>query len=185
MLVFFGLVALLIARLNQREPVEPLIGKAYVIDGDTISILRDHIRLKGIDAPELAQTCDGLSKAYPCGQISRQSLIRLIGGRQVRCLSEGRDRFNRILATCFTGDINLNRSMIEAGQAAAYGDYRDEELQARLKRVGLWAGKFENPQDWRRDHVQTDETPQPQHDQAPTLFDRLIAWVIGIVGGIW
>ena len=185
MLIFFGLVALLVARLNQREATEPLVGKAYVIDGDTISILRDHIRLKGIDAPELAQTCDGASKAYPCGQISRQSLIKLIGGRQVRCVDEGRDKFNRTLATCFTGDINLNRSMIEAGQAAAYGDYRDVELQARLKRVGLWAGKFETPQDWRRDHEQPNETVQPQQNQAPNLFDRLMEWVIGILGGIW
>jgi hypothetical protein len=82
MAIFFALVALLVAKLNKRAPVEPLIGKAYVIDGDTISISGNHIRLKGIDAPELTQSCGNVSAPDACGQASRQTLIRLIGGRE-------------------------------------------------------------------------------------------------------
>ncbi|MGH6861463.1 MAG: thermonuclease family protein, partial [Phyllobacterium sp.] len=183
MLLFFGLVALLAARLNPRPPVEPLAGSAYVIDGDTISIRRQHIRLKGIDAPELAQTCGTPAKPVPCGQVSRQSLVRLIGGRQVRCIQEGRDRYERVLARCFVGEVELNGAMVAMGQAIAYGDYRTVELQARMKRVGLWAGDFETPQDWRREHEHSPEPPQPQRDPVPGLLDPLVEWVNSMLGG--
>lgn len=181
MLIFFGLVALLVARLDQRQPSESLVGKAYVIDGDTISILNKHIRLKGIDAPESAQTCG--TSSYPCGQESRKGLIKLIGGRQVRCVGEGHDRYDRVLATCYLGDINLNKAMIEAGQATSYGDYRDAELQARVKKTGLWASEFETPQDWRRAHERGSETPTPQHNRG--LIDWLVDWFNRLLGGIW
>jgi endonuclease YncB( thermonuclease family) len=99
--------------------LQPLIGKAYVIDGDTISIVGNHIRLKGIDAPELTQSCGTASALSPCGQASRQALIRLIGGREVQCASDGHDKYNRSLATCFIGNENLNRAMVQTGQAIA------------------------------------------------------------------
>ena len=58
MVIFFVLVALLAAKLSQpKAPTQSLAGKAYVIDGDTISISGNHIRLQGIDAPELDQSC--------------------------------------------------------------------------------------------------------------------------------
>jgi hypothetical protein len=39
------------------EPQTAIVGKAWVIDGDTIIISDTHIRLEGIDAPESDQTC--------------------------------------------------------------------------------------------------------------------------------
>ncbi|NWM64748.1 hypothetical protein GY649_24610, partial [Escherichia coli] len=57
MLVFFALVALLAARLSVPREVREITGKAYVIDGDTVVVTGQHVRLKGIDAPELAQRC--------------------------------------------------------------------------------------------------------------------------------
>ncbi|WP_348643025.1 thermonuclease family protein [Mesorhizobium sp. B2-6-5] len=47
---------------------EDLVGRASVIDGDTIEIHGKRIRFNGIDAPESSQTCaDGNGKAYRCG----------------------------------------------------------------------------------------------------------------------
>jgi endonuclease YncB( thermonuclease family) len=181
-LIFFGLVALLVARLNQRPPVEPLVGKAYVIDGDTISVGQDHIRFKGIDAPEIAQSCG--KPPYACGQEARQSLIKLIDGRQVRCKGEGRDKYERTLATCFVGETNLNRSLVESGQAVSYGDYRDAELAARGKKLGIWKGGFETPQDWRREQEQLHEASQPEleHARTPSLMDRFNEWFNRLMG---
>ncbi|UXN59799.1 thermonuclease family protein [Phyllobacterium zundukense] len=181
MVIFFVLVALLAAKLSQpKAPTQLLAGTAYVIDGDTLSISGNHIRLQGIDAPELDQSCG----ANACGKSARQTLVQLIQGRPVRCDGYGHDKYNRSLAICFIGPINLNRAMVEAGQAIAYGDYRDVELQARRDKKGLWSGKFETPQDWRREHEQVPEVPGQQPTAAPDLIDQFVGWIRGLVGGL-
>lgn len=185
MAILFALVALLAARLNTREPVESLAGKAYVIDGDTLSISGTHIRLKGIDAPELAQSCGKTSALNACGQVSRQSLIRLIAGRELRCEGHGHDKYNRSLGTCYAGETNLNRAMIEAGQAVAYGDYQDVEMQARRDRKGLWVSAFETPQDWRREHEDLPEPTQQQPDRPTDWIAQLLDWIKPLLGGLW
>jgi hypothetical protein len=53
---------------RNAEPRPAIIGKAWVIDGDTIEISGTRIRLEGIDAPESNQTCtDPKGKTWPCG----------------------------------------------------------------------------------------------------------------------
>jgi endonuclease YncB( thermonuclease family) len=54
-----------------------LEGNVWVIDGDTVSIGQDHIRLKGLDAPELGT---------PDGETSKRALIAIAKrGRDWRC----------------------------------------------------------------------------------------------------
>lgn len=185
MAMFFALVILLVARLDQRAPVQALAGRAYVIDGDTISISGNHIRLKGIDAPELVQSCGTEAAMSACGQVSRQTLLRLISGREVRCEAYGRDKYNRSLAVCRVGETNINRAMIEAGQAVAYGDYQEEEGKAREARKGLWTSRFETPQDWRREHEEMPEQFQPQPDRPTYGLDQIFDWVRRLAGEFW
>ena len=47
-----------------------IIGKAEVIDGDTIHINKYKIRLHGIDAPEKDQKCIIDNKEWECGKKS-------------------------------------------------------------------------------------------------------------------
>ena len=129
-------------------------GTASVIDGDTIEIHGERIRLDAIDAPESSQLCiDAAGKRYRCGQKSAFALADMIGRSVVSCQPKGRDRYKRVIATCFKGPINLNAWIVSQGWAVAfrkYGiDYIGEEDQARIARRGIWAGSFEMPSDWR------------------------------------
>ncbi len=125
-------------------------GAVHVIDGVSLRLGGTDIRLKGIDAPELRQTCRRSGRSYPCGQVAREALSRLVAGRQVRCRVVGRDRYGRSLARCEAGDVDLGATLVRQGLAVAYGDYSREEAAARTRSAGLWAGEFERPDLWRR-----------------------------------
>lgn len=151
-LAVLGAVALAAAYLPGLGPARTLEGAARVADGDSLVLGSERIRLQGIDAPELAQLCARGGGDYPCGREARDALLRLVAGRAVSCESRQRDRYDRVLARCRAGPLDLNRAMVEAGWAVSYGDYRDAEDAARRAGKGLWAGSFDRPQDWRRVH---------------------------------
>lgn len=130
-------------------------GHASVIDGDTIEIAGQRIRLHGIDAPESAQHClDADLRIFRCGQDAANALDHMINDRLVRCEQLGRDRYNRIIARCFLGELDLNEAMVRSGHALAYrrysSDYVGAEAEARSSGAGMWRGDFVSPWDWRR-----------------------------------
>lgn len=132
-----------------------LIGVASVIDGDTIEIHGQRIRLEGIDAPEAAQLCmDDGGRQWRCGQKAALALADRIGSRSVACEPTDRDSYRRTLAICRVGDDNLNAWMVRHGWALAYRRYSTmyvpAEDTARANRLNLWAGTFVAPWDWRR-----------------------------------
>jgi endonuclease YncB( thermonuclease family) len=128
-----------------------LEGRAHATDGDTIRIGENRLRLQGIDAPEMRQTCTRAGKPYSCGETARDVLIGMILRQQVQCRSSGRDRYKRLLVRCTAGGRDINAAMVEQGWAVSYGrDYEAEEARARRHSLGLWAGEFDRPQEWRR-----------------------------------
>lgn len=128
-----------------------LEGRAHVTDGDTIRIGEHRIRLKGIDAPEMEQTCSRSGRTYRCGDAARRALVDLVSGGNVQCRAAGRDRYQRVLARCTVKGTDIGAWMVEEGWAVSYGrDYDLQEARARNRAAGLWAGEFERPQDWRR-----------------------------------
>ena len=136
------------ALLQYRDMIE-LRDRARTIDGDSLEIGDERIRLRGIDAPELDQHCRHGGRDYPCGREARRHLARLIGAGKVLCRGAERDRFARLLATCRVDGIDLNRRMVRDGWALAYGDYDAEEAAARAARRGLWRGSFQSPRQGR------------------------------------
>lgn len=134
-----------------------IAGTPIVMDGDTIRIGEERIRLKGIDAPESAQSCQRTDGSeWRCGTASTQALSNLIAGRAVRCEMQGKDRYNRSLGTCWLGDIDINGWMVSHGWAVAYRRYSiryiSNEDDARLNQRNLWSGAFEMPWQWRTKH---------------------------------
>ena len=142
------LVAVLLSKYQSAE----IVGIAAVVDGDSLVIDGERIRLEGIDAPERDQTCERDGKDWPCGRESERRLKALIGGRIVRCIGSGYDRFDRLLAVCRVGDTDINAAQVRAGWALAYGGYDLEEAEAEADRLGVWQGTFERPRAWRDLH---------------------------------
>jgi len=90
-----------------------------VIDGDTFKMNGITYRLHGIDAPEGDQVCNGLDSAWHCGDEAVAALLALVAGRMVRCRPLGRDHYDRVLAKCRAGRIEINDALVRWGVAWA------------------------------------------------------------------
>ena len=145
---------------------EEISGIPKIVDGDTIHINDKKFRLEGIDAPEMRQQCKKKTlkisstigftfyKDYNCGKVSKAKLKAKINGSKIKCIATSKDKYKRYIATCFKGETNLNQWMVRNGYAIAYRRYSkkyipDEDF-AKEKKLGLWQGKFMNPEKWRK-----------------------------------
>ena len=131
-----------------------IIGVASVVDGDTIEIHGQRIRLFGIDAPESSQLCvRPTGERWRCGQQASFALADRIGRATVSCQPRDLDRYGRVVAVCFKGNEDLNRWMVTTGWAVAFRryslDYVADEDAARQSRINIWSGDFDMPWDWR------------------------------------
>jgi endonuclease YncB( thermonuclease family) len=142
-----------LAGVALRRDDGPVTGRPRVVDGDSLDFAGRAVRLSGIDAPELGQTCTIDARTIACGRIARAELSRLIGGGVVRCTVVGRDRFRRALGRCVVGAVDLGAALVRGGFAVDYGGHAAEEAEARAEKRGLWAMSFERPQVWRRRHA--------------------------------
>ena len=152
--------------LTQALNGTEISGSPQIIDGDSVHISTKKIRLEGIDAPEIKQQCKKpflkisifigyqFSKSYSCGVTSKMKLINKINNSKIKCISSSKDRYKRYLAVCYKDKINLNKWMVRNGYAIAYRRYSkkyisDEDF-AKQNKLGLWQGKFTNPEKWRK-----------------------------------
>ena len=131
-----------------------VVGIPNVIDGDTIEVHGQRIRLHGVDAPESRQHCRLDGKSWQCGKVAANALAEKIARRPVTCEDLGRDRYERMIGRCTVAGEDLGAWMVSQGLALAYRryllDYVDEEADAQAARRGIWAGEFVKPWEWRR-----------------------------------
>ena len=118
------------------EPPSPrpvISGYCRVIDGDTIVIDGRHIRIAGIDAPELD---------HPWGQKSKWAMVALCKGQRITARLKPEWSYDRLVAECFLPDgRDLAAELVKQGLALDWpkfsgGKYRPLETpDARRK---LW-----------------------------------------------
>ena len=147
-ILIFNLFLILIC-FSAVSSGKTIFGKAKVIDGDTIHIYKNKIRLHAIDAPETNQTCNKNNKVWNCGIESTKFLKKLIGKNNIECITTGKDQYNRFIGVCFKNNLDLNSEMVINGWAIAYRyyskDYIKEEEEAKQQKKGIWSGEFEEP----------------------------------------
>lgn len=159
--LILGLILALVAGiiiLFERGPPDVTSAegqKVHVIDGDSLRIGAEEIRLAGIDAPEYKQNCtepDGTS--WACGKEAREVMEGLVAKGGVACETRARDRYGRRLAICTGTAGNLAQEMVRAGFAEGAGDERFDEFtidmaKARAAKRGIWRGGHQRPGEWR------------------------------------
>lgn len=148
----------LMVLLSACAPAPPTVmGRASVIDGDTVEIHGQRIRLWGVDAPEARQSCDdAIGVAYACGRLSANRLDQRLENKTVSCWLQDTDRYGRMVARCETDGEDVGAWLVRQGLAVRYARYAGtaymiEEVAARRDKSGIWTGAFVNPEDWRRE----------------------------------
>lgn len=155
LLVFLGALAFAVVAL-EKFAAQDISGPFEVVDGDSLRVDAADFRLRGIDAPEYRQICSNAQGYdYRCGIVARDRLRQLISARNPVCRGFDTDRYGRLLVDCRAGagERDINATLVREGLAVAYGDFFDEQAQAKANRLGLWAGQFELPRDYRRTKV--------------------------------
>ena len=146
----------ILALLAASPALADVRGAARVVDGDTLEVAGQSVRLFGIDAPERNQDCGLPGERWACGRWSGEELARMIGGRNVTCIEMDIDRYGRVVARCSAGQGDLGEAMVLNGAAVAYRayshDYIRPERVARASGRGVWRdgdGGFTSPSDYR------------------------------------
>jgi endonuclease YncB( thermonuclease family) len=137
-----------------------IMGRASVIDGDTIEIHGQRIRLHGIDAPEKGQHCfDATNRPYRCGQRAAMALDEFISQSPVTCQEKDVDRYGRTVASCRVRGEDIELWLVRGGHAFAYrrysSDYIGAEQDAKNNRRGIWTGRPQPPWEWRKEQRDT------------------------------
>ncbi len=146
---------------SQGGPSGPVRGTmpctlTRIIDGDTIDCRNvGRVRLIGMDTPERSQR--------PYGQLATEALAALLREADAIRLErdvELRDRYGRMLAYVWVGDLMVNWALVRQGFAVVltyppnvqFAEwFTDAQQQARAEQAGLWStGGFEcTPRDHR------------------------------------
>lgn len=150
----FAFLLLMAPAVSVAQDQPLLVGPVIkVTDGDTIKVQLSSgpitVRFDSIDTPESNQ---------PWGPEAKAALARLVANRQVALEVTSQDRYERLVAVVYVGDLNVNEQLVKDGHAWAYRRYLKDrnycvwEHAARTLKRGLWSQPTKEwiyPSEWR------------------------------------
>ncbi len=147
-------------KVNKQNTFNPLnypsiSSISRVISGDTLTLNGRIVKLFGVAAPDISQTCaDGSGRGYKCGQQSVSWLSGWLADHEVKCHIINEDEKGLLTGVCMLGPYDIAAALINAGWAVA--DTKQTQIyipyqnQALTNRRGLWQGEFYMPWDWKK-----------------------------------
>lgn len=149
-------VLAIVAAFPQAARAADLSGVAAVIDGDSLRVGANEVRLAGVDAPEWNQVCKIGKASWRAGEEAAAWIKSRIEGQIVYCTATSTDRYKRKIATCFVDGEDINAALVAAGWAIAYRQYSTryvpQEETAKVQGLGIWRGTCADPSSWRSEH---------------------------------
>lgn len=124
-----------------------------ISDADTFTLVVATIRLHGIDAPELGQSCERPEGGtWRCDVAATNLLEELIGKGRVTCILRDVDVYGRMISVCEAYGADLAGALVDSGLAWAFvrysDDYVEREAEARDAQVGIWRGGAQPGTPW-------------------------------------
>ena len=139
------LLALLLAPAAPGEAIEGTVVR--VVDGDTIHVKLwervEKVRYIGVNTPEVHHPTKG---EEPGGREAAEVNRRLVEGQAVRLELDvqERDRYGRLLAYVWIGDLMINAELVRLGYAQVMTippNVRYQEVFLKLQREAREAGR--------------------------------------------
>lgn len=139
---------------------DSLSGPASVLDGDSIEIQGQRIRILGIDAPESGQLCFRKSEpveesAWRCGRQAAEALAEWLGQQSVTCDTTAKGIRHGWLSDCVVADHDVAEWLAGNGWAVPSPTTATETVraaadQAKADERGIWTSAFTMPWEWRQ-----------------------------------
>lgn len=98
----------------------PARAEMRVIDGDSLVIDGERIRIFGLDCPELRE---------PGGPLAKRTMQMLLADKTLTLKRRGRDKYGRTVAKVFADDRDVTCQMIRARVCREFMKYSSGEYQ--------------------------------------------------------
>jgi endonuclease YncB( thermonuclease family) len=138
---------------------DSLSGRASVLDGDSIEIRGQRVRILDIDAPESGQLCFRRGEiieqgAWRCGVQAAKALADWIGQQSVTCDTTTIGPRKGWLSRCTVAGQDIAVWLAANGWAVPSRTSTSDAVraaaeQAKTAGIGVWSGAFTSPWEWR------------------------------------
>ena len=136
-----------------------IYGTARAYDGHSLLVDGNPLRLNGIEAPGMKQTCStAKGTTWKCGQKAFEKLSALVNGGKVKCVVVEPAGHGAAAACSAAQSRDVGAILVAEGLALpnrhSAGTYNSAAAGAMKAGRGMWMGPFKDPAKWRMENRQ-------------------------------